>query len=230
MKGLTLLLLVSLQACHCGLFTINTGSNLNLRGGAKKVVPFKVPPVSPRCKRASSIHLQNLQDKTKDPHVVYKAFNALSLICLDGEKQYRIGKNKNGCEALVETLKVHLHSAKIVLEGLRLATNLAYAQPRPPYGVDGWAHMINQNLLGKLGAFPLFVQAMKRHEGNADIQSTGIRALSNLVFNHSSNCLLAVENRVVETVLSAMAKHEKKRSCPGGRLHLHLDISGQSGE
>ena len=106
MKGLTLLLLVSLQACHCGMFAINTGSNLNLRGGAKKVVPFKVPPVSPRCKRASSIHLQNLQDKTKDPHVVYKAFNALSLICLDGEKQYRIGKNKNGCEALVETLKV----------------------------------------------------------------------------------------------------------------------------
>eukprot|EP00960_Hanusia_phi_P057571 763601-Hanusia_phi.AAC.8 len=91
---------------------------------------------------------------------------------MDGDKQYRIGKNKNGCEALVGSLKFHLHSAKVVLEGLRLGVNLVFPQLRPPYGIDGWAHIMNQ-LAVESQAVEAVMTAMEKHEQSIYVQEAG---------------------------------------------------------
>jgi len=81
----------------------------------------------------------------------------------------------------------------------------------------GWAHVYSQNELGgKQNGIPDIVKAMERHVGLAEVQDAGIRALANLVYNHSDNVLRAVKDKGIEAVIAAMREHPAEVSVQEG--------------
>jgi hypothetical protein len=42
------------------------------------------------------------------------------------------------------SLQNHKSNPEVMLEAFALAANLAFAQPKNPFGFDGWAHLRNQ--------------------------------------------------------------------------------------
>jgi hypothetical protein len=88
-----------------------TISNLQLRGGvdgkAKKLIKaFKLPLNIEKGKTNSAIRLRQMQECPKDPKVAAEGCAELWRICVNAEKQDRIGRHKNACGALINVLQV----------------------------------------------------------------------------------------------------------------------------
>ena len=86
-------------------------SNLQLRGGvdgkAKKLIKaFKLPLNIEKGKTNSAIRLRQMQECPKDPKVAAEGCAELWRICVNAEKQDRIGRHKNACSALINVLQV----------------------------------------------------------------------------------------------------------------------------
>jgi hypothetical protein len=141
-------------------------THLRLRGGvdskARGVLKaFKLPLNIEKGKTNSAIRLHQMQQCPKDPKVAEEGCAELWRICLNAEKQDRIGRHKNGCRALISVLQVIFvmsksnvrdtffvqnfkSNAEVIHEAFALAANLAFAQPKNPFGMNGWAHLFNQ--------------------------------------------------------------------------------------
>lgn len=102
-------------------------------------------------------------------------------------------------------------------EAFALAANLAFAQPKNPFGFNGWAHLYNQvsfkrsivtaqlamptvTLLlstqaeiGRMGGVRLIINAMNEHAAHWHIQERGIRALANLAYNSTDNIMVRIQ-------------------------------------
>ena len=140
--------------------------------------------------------------------IMLEGCEAMWRICMNANLQDDIGR-RGGCAAVVVTLRSHPENATVTLAALQLATNLCYAQPKSPFGFRGWAHTHAQDELGrKQQSIPDIVQAMTRHAALAEVQDAAIRALSNLVYNHSENVLRSVNGRAIEAVVAAMQTHK----------------------
>jgi hypothetical protein len=85
---------------------------LTLRGGgidgkAKKLIKaFKLPLNIEKGKSNSAIRLRQMQECPKDPKVAAEGCAELWRICINAEKQDRIGRHKNACSALINVLQV----------------------------------------------------------------------------------------------------------------------------
>ena len=154
------------------------------------------------------IHLRRMLNQAENATVMEQGCDAMWKICLNANEQDALGRSRGACAAVAVTLKKHPENEPTVLSALKLACNLCYAQPKSPFGFAGWAHAYSQNELGgKLGAISDIVKAMTKHATSPHVQNAGIRALSNLVYNHTDNVLRATRDRGMEAVFAAMEAH-----------------------
>ena len=165
-------------------------------------------PAGKQRTRTSATHLRRMLNQADNATVMENGCDAMWKICLNANEQDALGRTRGACAAVAVTLKKHLESESTVLTALKLACNLCYAQPKSPFGFAGWAHTYSQNELGeKLGAISDIVKAMTQHAAYAPVQDAGIRALSNLVYNHTENALRATRDHGVQAVFAAMEAH-----------------------
>lgn len=92
---------------------VSVDNILRLRGGvdrkAKNLIKsFRLPLNVEKGKSNSAIRLLQMQRCPKDPKVAEEGCAELWRICMNAEKQDRIGKHKNGCRALISVLQVTL--------------------------------------------------------------------------------------------------------------------------
>ncbi len=173
--------------------------------------PIRAATASKRGDRTSTIHLRRMLRQAENATVMQQGCDVMWKICLNANEQDTLGRTKGACAAVAVTLKRHSKEEPTVLSALKLACNLCYAQPKNPFGFAGWAHTHSQNELGgKQGAISDIVHAMGAHVASAEVQNAGIRALSNLVYNHTENALRATRDRGIETVLAAMKAHPEE--------------------
>ena len=170
--------------------------------------PTRVASTSKRGTRTSTIHLRRMLRQAENATVMQQGCDVMWKICMNAKEQDTLGRSKGACAAVAVTLKRHSTEEPTVLAALKLACNLCYAQPKNPFGLAGWAHTHSQHELGgKQGAISDIVHAMGVHAASAEVQNAGIRALSNLVYNHTENALRATRDRGIETVLAGMKAH-----------------------
>ena len=152
---------------------------------------FRVPGArKQKVVRASIFHLRRMARRPENATVMEEGCNALWHICLNANDQDSLGRHKGACAAVVVALKTHMDNQAVVLSALKLACNLCYAQARSLIGFGGWAHTHSQGELGgKQRGIPDIVRAMQTHASSAEVQDAGIRALANLVYNHTENVL-----------------------------------------
>ena len=112
----------------------------------------------------------------------------------------------------------------MIHEAFALAANLAFAQPKNPFGLNGWAHLYNQVVflrqcreekcllfsqaeIGRMGGIRLIINAMKEHITHWPIQDRGIRALANLAYNSTDNIMVATSTHMQQSSHLANAFH-----------------------
>ena len=182
---------------------------VKVKGNPKfKKPPFRIPKMGKRVVRSSLVHLKRMIAHSENATVMREGCEHMTEICMSSNEQDALGRHRGACAAVAVTLKRHMSNEGVVLAALKLACNLCYAQPRSPMGFAGWAHTYSQGELGVTQeGITDIVKAMQFHQVSAEVQDAGIRALTNLVYNHTENVHLAVKDGAAEAVLAAMKAH-----------------------
>ena len=188
----------------------------------RKPKAFGIGRTGKKVTRTSLVHLRRMVKNPENATIMEEGCNAMWYICMNANEQDALGRHRGACAAVVVSLKQHMDNEVVVLAALKLACNLCYAQPKNPFGFCGWAHTYSQGELGgRQQGIPDIVQTMKIHKESPDVQNAGIRALANLVYNHTDNVLRNVEHKGIEAVIAGMKAHPTEMAVQeGGCLYI----------
>ncbi|CCW67991.1 unnamed protein product [Phytomonas sp. Hart1] len=168
--------------------------------------------------------------------VQQEACNALAHLAYEHLKLNCAITNLNGVQLLIDLMRTFKHSAKIQLNGCAALSALAFdnitAQeqifefggiPCVIYATDTFDRLrileLGCSLLGNLAwnttikeplagiAVPHILHMMKKHAGNALLQKSICRAISQFSFNSESNRQLLVESGVIPLIIDSMREH-----------------------